>query len=152
MQRTKFIKPYLEKTGKNGKCTLKATGKGVYIIKENNKVVYIGYSGYDVKQTLYRHFQKWNDKRHPETKRVQRIERVTYYNKNFDNDNYLIKVVFCKTAKEAEQLESALIKKFRPRDNSVKLDLMDLMDYSKTIEKYNEAEEIKKEDYINLPF
>lgn len=152
MKKTLFFTPYIEHNGKRGKAALKKTGSGVYIIKEGANVVYIGFSASDVKKTLYRHFQKWIDKRHPETKRVQRIERVTYMNKNFKNENYRVKVVFCKNGKEAADLEHALIKKIKPRDNSVKLDLMDLMDFTNVVNNYNEAETLEKNNYIDLPF
>lgn len=126
MKRTKLFLPYAGP----GTCKLKLTGPGVYFILEKNwlgefKLVYIGFSGYSVKQTMYRHFQKWTDKRNPNTKRVQRIERVTYWENNFDwkdyNKDYKCKVIFCKNAAEAAALESALIAKLTPRDNSLKM-------------------------------
>ena len=153
MKKTLFFKPYLTHNGKRGIATLKKTGTGVYVIKEYNKIVYVGFSASDVKKTLYRHFQKWVDKRHPDTKKMQRIERVTYMDKYFNNDNYRVKVIFCKNEREASTLEHALIKKIKPRDNSVKLDLMDLMDFNKIVTKYNEAEELNKRQYEeDLPF
>lgn len=127
MKRTKLFNPYLTEKTKNAtaRATLKITGAGVYMITEKIggafKLVYIGYSGTDVKKTMYRHFQKWIDKRHPENKRVQRIERVSYYDKNFDNSEYKCKVIFCKNATEALNLKSALIGKLKPRDNNAKL-------------------------------
>ena len=123
MQRTKLFYPYAAPNV----CSLKITGSGVYYILEKNwlgefKLVYIGFSGNDVKKTLYRHFQKWIDKRHPDTKRVQRIERVTYFD-NFNNKDYKCKVIFCKNSDEAAKLELSLIAKLQPRDNSMKLSL-----------------------------
>lgn len=54
---------------------------GVYFIKENGVIVYIGFSGTCLYSTLYRHFQQWIDNRN----KYQIINssppypRVTYY-------------------------------------------------------------------------
>jgi len=151
MKKTKKFKPY----NKANKCNLAVTGKGVYFIYERNwigtfEIVYIGYSGSDVKKTMYRHFQKWVDKRHPENKRVQRIERVTYF-KNFENNDFLCKVIFCKSADEAVHLESAFIAKLKPRDNTYKIEFDKEQKFY--LDKAEKATEIKEDDYLaDLPF
>jgi len=124
MKATKFFAPYT-----NDACNLKATGKGVYVIKKGEKIVYVGLSYSDVKRTLYRHFQKWTDRRTDYTKRNQNYERVTYDGEN--RNLFKIKVIFCKTDKEVTLLEYLLIKKLKPRDNTIKKALYDYEDLSK---------------------
>lgn len=80
---------------------------GCYIIKENNVVVYVGYSGVNLYKTILRHFQKWSSKYQ---------EVVTYVN-DYSRNDYKIRVITC-TPKQAERLEKALINKYSPRDNS----------------------------------
>jgi hypothetical protein len=157
MKKTKLFHPYLTDKTKNktARATLKLTGAGVYYITEKIggvfKLVYIGYSGTDVKKTMYRHFQKWIDKRHPENKRVQRIERVSYFDKDFKNTDFKCKVIFCKNATEALNLESALIGKLKPRDNNAKLGFDEEVQFY--LKKYKEADEIPAaQSFDDLPF
>lgn len=102
----KFFSPYRA----GGKTTFpdSRTRTGVYLIKENGKLVYVGYSGTDLYKTMYRHFQEWND-------RTQQI-RITYYNK-LKTNNYTVRIIYC-TPKQAARLEGALILKHQPRDNT----------------------------------
>ena len=81
---------------------------GLYMIrsKKNKKILYVGYSGYDVKKTMYRHFQSWSDP-------SQR--RAVYKNRSL----YQIKVIEC-SCSAAQKLELYLIQKYRPRDNYLK--------------------------------
>jgi len=132
MKATKFFKPY-----NADKYNLTATGRGVYIIKKGEKYVYVGLSYTDVKRTLYRHFQKWTDKRTEFTKKAQVYERVTYDGEN--RNLFTIKVVFCKTEQETTLLEYLLIKKLKPRDNTLKNSMYDAFDITKTVEKFNNA-------------
>jgi predicted GIY-YIG superfamily endonuclease len=140
MKRTKFFKPYNDK---KTVCTLKSSGAGVYIIKQENKIVYIGYSSTDVKKTMYRHFQKWTDLRSTFGRASQPYDRITYHNR-FNNDEYKCKVIFC-TPKQAELLEQALILKLKPRDNSLKLNLISEMQKNKIIETMTDADEVAPE-------
>jgi excinuclease UvrABC nuclease subunit len=133
MKATKFFKPYNKES-----YALKSTGKGVYVIKEKGKIVYVGLSYSDLQKTLYRHFQKWTDKRSAYTKKAQLLDRVTYADEN--RDNYLIKVIFCKTIKEVTLLEYLLIKKLKPRDNISKKAMYDNEDLSKISYSLNNAE------------
>lgn len=135
MKSTKFFKPYNKKN-----YNLSATGRGVYIIKKGDVVVYVGLSYTDVKRTLYRHFQAWND---------NRFERVTYDGEN--RNLFKIKVIFCKTEKETAELEYLLIKKLKPRDNTAKNELYNKQDITKTIEKFKTATEWNEENE-NTPF
>jgi len=102
----KFLPPYRP----GGKTTFPDSKKrtGVYLIKENGKLVYIGYSASDLYKTMYRHFQEWND-------RTQQI-RITYYNK-LKTHTYTVRIIYC-TTKQAARLEGALILKYQPRDNT----------------------------------
>ncbi|MDD3739136.1 MAG: hypothetical protein PHP31_07580 [Lentimicrobiaceae bacterium] len=108
LKKYKYYKPY----NKSGKTTFKDTQnkKGVYLIKENNKVVYIGHSTYNLYKTMYRHFQKWSHKQ----------QQVISYNDRMNSKNYTVRIVLTNTAKQAQALERALIIKYRPRDNEIK--------------------------------
>ena len=157
MQKTKLFKPYLQdKTNRRAKCKLKITGAGVYYIYEritgtqSFKLVYIGYASSDVKRTMYRHFQKWIDKRHPETRKTERIERVSYFDKYFKNDDYKCKVVFCKDAQESANLELAQIAKLKPRDNRLKMQFDEMVKYNDLLEKAQLLSE--KQAFDDLPF
>ena len=83
---------------------------GVYLIKKNNKVVYVGESHTNnLYKTLYRHFQFWNDK-------VPQ-KRVTFKN---DRSSGKIKVrVIITTKSQAVRLQKYLIKKIKPSKNEV---------------------------------
>ena len=128
----KFSPPY-----KNGKCTFKnAWNKsGVYIIKENNKIVYIGQSGYNLYKTMYRHFQSWDSHQ----------ARATY-NKDNKRKKYSVRMIFC-TPQKAEKLEVALCKKYNPRDMKYK--------YTHT-PKDNKITKVEKEYFVkpvnHVPF
>jgi excinuclease UvrABC nuclease subunit len=105
MKASKFFYPYFKK-GKVLKCSLdhnKVKDRtGVYLVKEDNKVVYVGYSIGSLYKTIYRHFQSWNDK----------AQDRKVYNKT----GVKIRVFFC-TPKQADRLETYLIQKLKPRDN-----------------------------------
>jgi hypothetical protein len=83
--------------------------KGVYIIKELNQIVYVGYSEHDLYKTITRHFQKWNDEQQP--------ERISYFNQKEFID-FKIRVILCDDKRLAE-LEKGLIMKYAPRDNKL---------------------------------
>lgn len=103
IEKTKWVPPY----NTDGKTNfLSTTNKsGCYLIKENNVVVYVGYSGYNLYKTLYRHFQEWNGQQH----------LVSYKNK-LKSNNYKVRVILC-TPTQALKLEKAYINKHKPRDN-----------------------------------
>lgn len=112
----KFHPPYKP----NGRTNFPETQKrtGVYLIKENGKLTYIGFSGTDLYKTLYRHFQFWSEKEYRGGKVVPAQYRVSYQSR-MKRNRYTVRVVFC-TAAQAERLEKALIKKHNPRDNALK--------------------------------
>jgi len=144
MDKIKFTKKVPAYTG--AACTLKQTGCGCYIIYKDAKPVYVGMSRTDLKKTLYRHFQEWNDRRTDWTRKKENIERVTYFGQ--DKGRFKISVCWCKTPRLAAIVESHLIFTLKPKDNSNKLLGID----------QEETAEIKKEIFkqdigINdLPF
>jgi len=99
--------PYVAKKGKlkpNLRINSKRFNSGVYFIKnaENNKIEYIGFSQSQLYKTIYRHFQKWNDKAQ---------ERII-----FNKRNHKIKIIFCSPSK-ALKFEKILIQRYKPRFN-----------------------------------
>jgi len=102
MIKTKFIKTYVK-----GKTALKfpLRRSGVYLIKENKTLVYIGVSLKNFYKTLYRHFEKWE---HPS-------QDVISYS-NTCKKKYTFRAIYC-TALQAHTLEKILIQKLKPRDN-----------------------------------
>jgi len=133
--KTRYFKPYI----KERKPTLEKTGSGVYVIKRNDVIVYVGMSYGDVKKTLYRHFQKWTDKRNQFLRDQDGFDRVSYY--GWDLSEFRVRVIFTKTGNQAEKLEQALILKYEPEQNKSKLDIL----------KKQEREKIIKEEE-NTPF
>jgi Uri superfamily endonuclease len=83
---------------------------GIYFIKENGKLIYIGYSGSNLYKTILRHFQTWNDK--------YQSGRISYKDRLFENE-YTVQVVYM-PAKQAKTVECQLIKEHQPRDNKRK--------------------------------
>ena len=111
---------------------------GVYIIKENNKIVYIGQSGSNLYRTILRHFQSWND-------RTQ--ARVTYINK-LSKNKYKVRVVFVPPNK-ALQLERDLIAKYKPRDNPDKIQQVLEFQEQRKNKTYKVTDDFLKErDYV----
>ena len=108
----RFVSPYIGKNKINLITRFPDRQKsGVYLIKENGKIVYVGYSGTDLYKTMYRHFQGWNHVKQ---------EVVTYAGRKQtrykDLSKITVRVVYC-TPKQAEALEMWLVKKLKPRDN-----------------------------------
>lgn len=125
IKKTKWFEPY-----DGNRTTFAATqGKaGVYIIKENNQIVYVGYSGSNLYRTMYRHFEQWNAK-----------QTVNVYDGK--SGNYKCRVILT-TPAQASRLETALIIKHQPRDNQHKLNnILSNADVS-ILEKVTEAEEV----------
>ena len=108
--KTKWVEPY----DKAGKTTLRHTNgkKGVYLIKVNGKLSYIGRSGSNLYKTLYRHFQSWSDRRQV---------RVTYKN-DLGRKRIEVRVVIVNRSDQAAKLERALILLHQPIDNPDKLE------------------------------
>jgi len=82
---------------------------GVYVIKENNTIVYIGMSKSNVWKALYRHFQSWNPDR------TGKHYRVCY--KNFLNIFHYSVTIIETHPLNTEKIEEELIRYYGPRDN-----------------------------------
>ena len=106
----KFSEPY-----KGKRTTFPETKdcQGVYIIKEDGKIVYVGFSGYSIYKTMYRHFQTWNHK----------FQQVVSYASRMSRHRYTVRPILC-TARQAYSLEKRLIKKYHPRDNEITYEMM----------------------------
>ena len=101
----KWIAPYDEKGHSNFKTAMNRAG--VYIIKENGEIVYVGFSGKNLYRTLHRHFENW----------THQLQEVVTYKSKMQRNKYSVRVIYC-TAKQAAALEKKLILKYHPRDNS----------------------------------
>lgn len=143
----KFIPIYKElpKNGKNGKINIgfAKNQSGVYLIKENGKIVYVGHSKSNLYMTIMRHFYYWED----ETYEGRKYTRFSYWDK-IKTKRYTVRIVFTSPSR-AEKLEAGLVKKHRPRDNQDKLKyILDLEkeEVEKVVQQYEEAE------YEEAPF
>lgn len=117
------VKPYQA----NGKTTFNLRNRtGCYMIYRGDVLLYIGYSGTDLYKTLYRHFQKWNDKTQV---------RVTYSNLK----DITVRVIYTTTKNHAQRLEKALINKYKPKDNPQKYEA-----YEPT-----KGDTVKLDEYLN---
>ena len=140
MQKTNFHKPYKTRRGKRINAFRHSYFKGkagCYIIKRGIKIVYIGYSSSDVYKTMYRHFQSWNDKTQ---------KRVTYPKTAAD---LKVKIVLC-TPRQAPRLESALIRKHKPKDNTMKLESLFLSEEKRSMQSYQTSQIIKADDFADV--
>jgi excinuclease UvrABC nuclease subunit len=112
-----------------------AQGKpGVYIIKKNGKIVYIG-SGNNVYKTALRHF---------EPHKPDHYNKQEYY-KDYEKNDYTIRVVLTNTRQQANTLEMALIRKHKPVDNKLQYDM--ILDYVN-----NKKQNAILEEYLDAPF
>jgi excinuclease UvrABC nuclease subunit len=99
-----IIKSTINHPYRDNKIFYTAQLPGVYVIYKNEKIVYVGYSSYNVYKTLYRHFQSWYDE----------TQKRIVYSKN--DPRIKVRVVYCSPTK-AKKLETALIFKHKPKDN-----------------------------------
>lgn len=112
LKRTRWFKPYKKSaTGLKPRPTLPNKyyqRAGVYIIRsrKTGKVIYVGHSKNNIKRTLYRHFQQWNDPAQP--------DRYTYDPRFYDITVYKV------NSATAPRFERALIKRYMPPDNKLK--------------------------------
>lgn len=139
MKLTKFQPPYRP----NGRTTLRhISGRsGVYIIKKNDRILYVGFSATDIYKTLYRHFQSWKD---------WRQVRVSYHGQ--DLTAFRVRVIICKPEKAAA-LERALIIKYQPKDNPDKLQMyLPSKQEEKAFEEYSFTPVSSNEEIEAAPF
>lgn len=132
MKKFKFLPPYAAP----GKTNFPATQNrsGVYLIKENNKLVYVGMSGRNLYKTLYRHFETWEHKQ----------QEVTTYKTRLNRHKYTVRVILC-TPGQAARLERLLILKYNPRDNDLKYKGYQLTAFDEKIFETYEALPVQEE-------
>jgi len=109
VRRLKYLPPY--RAERKTEFTTAQNRSGVYLIKEDSHIVYIGMSKKNLYGTLYRHFQAWSHSR----------QRVVTYQNQLKYKYYSVRVIFC-TPSQAVRLERYLIIKNQPRDNAEKYD------------------------------
>lgn len=128
----KFIPPYKG----NGRTNFPNSKKraGVYIIKENGKIVYIGHSQSNLYKTLYRHFQTWNHK----------YQEVISYQSRLSRNNYTVRIIYT-TPAQAVRLERYLVMKYQPRDNTVKYEGYQLNAFDQNTYKTYQQTEVETE-------
>lgn len=114
------------------KCSLRNVNKkqGVYFIRENGQIVYIGMSRSCLYKAMYRHFQEWSDSR-------EFANRVTYKNK-LKHHTYDVSVVL---TDDPLVMEKVFIIKCKPRDNRNKFE---------NVEFNQEYQNLAKDIEINL--
>ncbi len=88
-------------------CTRGYKQAGVYIIREDQRVVYVGLSKQDVRKRMYRKF---------EVTRNYRYDRVCYRDR-ITLHTYEVAIVIAPDQEERELIEAHLIALFNPRDN-----------------------------------
>jgi hypothetical protein len=97
-----------------------AQGKtGVYLIKRNGQLIYIG-AARNVYKAMLRHFEQHRgdcyDNGHCNKQR---------YFDDYEKNEYLVRVVLTNTPNQAFKLEAALINRYKPRDNAYIPELFD---------------------------
>ena len=117
MKKSRFFKIYNRDKLNTALGLRPGSQTGVYLIKENETIVYVGHSSSNLYKTFTRHFQSWEDRQH----------RTTYANRS--SDKLTARVIFTTPAK-ARALEKALVLKYQPRDNVNKYEqfILDLKD------------------------
>lgn len=150
MKRTKRQRPYNE----DGSTAFPARNvPGVYLIYRDGKKTpfgttapelrYVGYGGKDVYKALYRHFQQWNDK---QSEAGERGPRTVYRLRS----GYTVRVIYTNTARQARELEKALILKHKPKDNPDKLELYELTEAGEALA--SEAQSAPFVENLEAPF
>ena len=114
---------------------------GVYMIYENQTLVYIGYSKRNVYKSLYRHFYPYREKTNQDRK---------YWK---DLTNIKVRVIYTNTPGRAENLEIALIQKYKPKLNTIQYKAWQPNQKEKSIlEIYENTQDIIIDDDKDLPF
>lgn len=147
MKKSRWVEPYIKTKSGGLKPALKdcwtCAQAGVYLIRHirTQTIVYVGSSSTQLKKTIYRHFQTWNDK---QPRRV--------YPKQ---GHYQIRFFKC-TAEQAAKLEAALIAKYQPKDNLDKFKNLPAAEKTSGLILYKRAKaaaQLKKEEYLeDAPF
>lgn len=142
--KTTWFFPYVVKNNKlkpNLRILNAKFNTGVYVIKETktNKVVYVGYSASNLHKTMYRHFQKWNDK----------SQQRTVLKKN----GYKVRIIFA-TPSKAARLEKYLIGLYKPKYNTMQYtaELKDDKNDFSDVQKYYGSKSIVLNSGEDYPF
>lgn len=115
---------------------------GVYFIKENDVIVYIGMSASNVVEALYRHFYPWRD-----CYRGKGTEYRTTYVDKLDSEQHKYEVaVMVVCYEQVSEMERALIWSLKPRDNRHLYD-----DYFET-KQADVTEDASVAEYEETPF
>jgi hypothetical protein len=142
MKKTRWFDPYTIVKGKlvpSIRDCWTCAQAGVYLIrhKQTNSIVYIGSSQTQLKSTIYRHFQRWND---------SRAQRKVYPKTGY----YEIRFIKC-SQERALLLEKFLIHKYQPKDNTVVYEAITRKELREgevlENEFHNSAVTLKKSDY-----
>jgi hypothetical protein len=86
---------------------------GVYLIKENGTLVYVGYAG--------------------ECNKVAPAPYRVSYRQQMSSNTYEVRLIHC-SKKQASRLEKVLILRYNPRDNRIKYQQYELDKWDKRIE------------------
>lgn len=84
---------------------------GIYIIRENGVIIYVGMSQSCIVEALYRHFYYWKN----DPTRTTNFPRTTYYDKM--GSNSYDAAIFVTEKADAPKIERGLILSIQPRDN-----------------------------------
>lgn len=111
--KTRFLPAYINNRPNPALVRSNYKKPGVYLIKVNGKLKYIGYSFTNVYKSFTRHFQRWDDPRQI---------RVTYPKTAY----VTARLIYTNTGIQAMNLEKALILKYKPEDNPNKYNQYEL--------------------------
>lgn len=115
-----FVEPFINRETSRRKRTINSLRrKGIYIIKEDDIIVYIGMSQSCLVEALYRHFYPYNDS----------ARRPRHYYDVSNGKDYKIFTIET-NIQDAPKLERGLVIGMNPRDNRdrFKLYLKDMME------------------------
>jgi GIY-YIG catalytic domain len=147
IQKSRFMPVYADRgdveLGWRAKTNIRfAQGKpGVYMIKKNGILVYVGASK-NVYRKALRHFEPYSAE--PGSKQD--------YNSDYDENNYTIRVIITNTSEQAYKLETALIQKYHPIDNKYIPQLEFDRQQERILEQYEAAPADRFEENIDIPF
>ncbi len=118
-QELKWYPAYLPEPGRGGRITKNGDRKwgmpcpirqkGIYLIREDGVVVYVGHSGNCLRKRCYRKFEEPNA--------YQRRTPEVSYKSRLDLHVYEVAFVICPEVEDRMLIEANLIDEFKPRDN-----------------------------------
>lgn len=143
-----FVPPFegFHKNGRTRKRTLRKYIKhsGIYFIRENGIIVYVGMSESCVVEACYRHFYPWRD-----CYRGMGCEyRTTYVNK-LEEHTYEIAILHLQK-EQVVMMERALIFSLKPRDNRFFYE--DYFIIKADLDKVNQDQEAEWAEPDDVPF